>query len=324
MKFHHAALVIIILMGAFASVASEPESIKRPNIVKLGTIDLDLVECTPIVFKDRLYRFEYVRERYKPNTTGDSYFRFIDMETNEPTKGFAKGYHLGSAFVDRDKVYVTGVDIWGGSRIELFVSSDLENWEQRTALNISKYKIYNTSLCKAENGYVMMFEIGAPPEGSGRAVYRPFRYIKRSSHLDRYPPRIVYIQRTAIRRRIVYVSLTAFFTTSIWKLMKGMKCAWFVPRISYTGNQARSIPFCGHSPEDKKIANPKLTAGQRKAIAEAKNINNSDIDFCEYQGRTVILYSWGNQQGKEFLAEAAYAGTEASFIRAWFKEDNNR
>ena len=34
-----------------------------------------------VVFRGRLYRFEYVRKDYKPNTTGDSYFRFIDVET---------------------------------------------------------------------------------------------------------------------------------------------------------------------------------------------------------------------------------------------------
>ena len=31
---------------------------KRPQILKLGTIDVDLVETTPVVFKDKLYRFE--------------------------------------------------------------------------------------------------------------------------------------------------------------------------------------------------------------------------------------------------------------------------
>ncbi|MGB9717317.1 MAG: hypothetical protein ACP5PQ_01910 [Thermoproteota archaeon] len=42
----------------------------KPSIVKLGTIDCDMVETTPIVFQNRLYRFEYVRSNYKPNKTG--------------------------------------------------------------------------------------------------------------------------------------------------------------------------------------------------------------------------------------------------------------
>ena len=39
----------------------------RPLIRKLGTIDLDLVETTPVVFGNRLYRFEWVREGYWDN-----------------------------------------------------------------------------------------------------------------------------------------------------------------------------------------------------------------------------------------------------------------
>ncbi|NOX65713.1 MAG: hypothetical protein GXO85_07915 [Chlorobi bacterium] len=36
----------------------------HPLISKFGTIDIDLVETTPIVFQDKVYRFEYVREGY--------------------------------------------------------------------------------------------------------------------------------------------------------------------------------------------------------------------------------------------------------------------
>jgi hypothetical protein len=44
-------------------------------------------------------------------------------------------------------------------------------------------------------------------------------------------------------------------------------------------------------------------ADQRKATAQAKNLNNSDMDVCEFKGKTIIYSSWGNQQGTEFLAE---------------------
>ena len=39
-----------------------------------------MVETTPIVFNGRLYRFGDVRDfYYKPNTTGRSHFRFVDV-----------------------------------------------------------------------------------------------------------------------------------------------------------------------------------------------------------------------------------------------------
>ena len=72
------------------------------------------------------------------------------------------------------------------------------------------------------------------------------------------------------------------------------------------------------------IANGKLNAEQRAKIVAAKNLNNSDLDFCEWQGRLTLNYSWGNQQGTEFLAEAVYDGTSEQFLRGWFPEHISR
>ena len=80
-------------------------------------------------------------------------------------------------------------------------------------------------------------------------------------------------------------------------------------------------PVLRFSEEDKKIANTKFTTQQRERIALAENINNSDIDFCEYEGRTIINYSWGNQLGIEFLAEATYDGPVSQFLRGWFPHE---
>jgi len=77
-------------------------------------------------------------------------------------------------------------------------------------------------------------------------------------------------------------------------------------------------PVLRHSPEDKLIANAKLTDPQRTRIALATNLNNSDIDFCEWQGRLAITYSWGNQLGVEHLAEAVYDGSLEQFLKGWF------
>ncbi len=79
-------------------------------------------------------------------------------------------------------------------------------------------------------------------------------------------------------------------------------------------------PVLRASPEDKVVVNPRLDERQRARVAEAVNLNNSDINFCEWQGRLVIDYSWGNQQGVEHLAEAVYDGTLESFLRGWFPE----
>lgn len=79
-------------------------------------------------------------------------------------------------------------------------------------------------------------------------------------------------------------------------------------------------PIMKHSDEDRGIANPSLTDAERERIAGAVNVNNSDVDFCEFEDRTVITYSWGDQHGTEHLAEAVYHGPEADFLRGYFPE----
>ena len=77
-------------------------------------------------------------------------------------------------------------------------------------------------------------------------------------------------------------------------------------------------PVLLHSPEDKQIANPALTAEQRARIAQAVNRNNSDVDLCEFAGRTILYYSWGDQMGTEFLAQAVYDGSLEQFLTDFF------
>ena len=47
--------------------------------------------------------------------------------------------------------------------------------------------------------------------------------------------------------------------------------------------------------------------------------SNSDIDMCEYQGKTIITYNVGNQLGFYYLAEAEYDGPIDEFFEAYFR-----
>ena len=71
--------------------------------------------------------------------------------------------------------------------------------------------------------------------------------------------------------------------------------------------------------EDKQIASAFLTPEDRKRIEEALDIYNSDMELCEFLGRTLIYYSWCDQMGTEFLAEAWYDGSMHEFLKAWFE-----
>ncbi|MBI3911869.1 MAG: hypothetical protein HY320_13180, partial [Armatimonadetes bacterium] len=83
-------------------------------------------------------------------------------------------------------------------------------------------------------------------------------------------------------------------------------------------------PVLEFSDEDKAIANPNLTPAQRSKIAGAVNINNSDVDLCEFEGKTWIYYAWGDQHGTELLALAVYEGPLKRFLQGFFPERSDR
>ncbi len=293
---------------------------QAPVIHKIGTIDCDLVEATPVVFRGKLYRFEYVREGYYANKTGASYFRFIDKATGEATPAFARGYHLGCAFVDGDTMYAYGVKKWAGDEIHSFWSKDLKAWNDNTGIQLPGWEIFNTSVCKGKDGYTMAFEIGAPKEEAGVPFTSRFAVSKDALTWTLTPSACVYTKERysacpALRfvdgqYYMVYLeSYPGFWASNIVRSKDLV--AW---------EESPFKPIMKHSEEDRKLANPTLSPELQKRIAEAKDANNSDMDFCEFNGKTVITYSWGNQQGAEHLAEAEYDGTEANFLRGYFPE----
>ena len=278
-----------------------------------------MVETTPVVFKDRLHRFEYVRDNYPANKTGASHFRFIDVAAGKATPAFAKGQHLGCAFVDGDTLYAYGVDKWGGSKITVFRSKDMEKWEERLALHVPGWELFNTWVCKADGRYVMAVEVGGPKE----VVGGPFTIFFAES-TD--PLTWTLLSQECVYSKEKYTAcpalhyLDGYFHILYLETRPGPTYETHIVRSKdlKRWESTRLNPVMAFSDDDKVIANSKLTADQKKAIAQAKDINNSYVDVCEYNGKTIIYYSWGNQQGTEFLAEAVYERTLADFLRSYF------
>jgi len=296
----------------------------KPVIRKRGTIECDLVETTPVVFQNRLYRFEYVRENYKRNPLGVPCFRFVEVHSGKSTDPFAAGYHLGSAFVESGQMYVYGVKQWGADTIRVFWSDDLNTWTHQTALHLPGWGIYNTSVCKNDQGYTMAIEIGEPPDMAGE---RFTIYFARSRDLLRWelaPTECVYS-----KQKYTACPALRFYDGYYYMVyLEHHRPKWyFAPHIVRSRDlvhwqESRFGPLIEPSAEDKQIANPNLTSDEREHIAKAVNCNNSDLDFCEFDGQTLIYYTWGNQRGTEFLAEAVYEGPEAQLLKSYFLEND--
>ncbi|MBM4047154.1 MAG: hypothetical protein FJ279_18785 [Planctomycetes bacterium] len=294
----------------------------KPQIRKLGTIDCDLVETTPVVFKGRLYRFEYVRPKYWANRTGQSHFRFVEHDTGEASRPFAHDYHLGNVMVEHDTLYVTGTNIWDGERVDIFRSTDMANWESWNTLNLPGYGIFNTSMCRAGDRYVLMFELGKPPELVG---VRFTAFFAVSDDLRRWqvlPPDHNYAKdRYTAPHALRYLDGWFYnFYLEYVRADNGFEQRVVRSRDLKRWESSPLNPVLRWSEDDRRIANPNLPPEQVRRVQTAENRNNSDIDFCEHEGRVIINYSWGNQRGNEFLAEAVFDGTLAQFLKGWFPE----
>ena len=111
---------------------------KTPLIRRHGTIKVNVVESTPIVHKDNLYRFEYMRPRECSYLNTKNYgnpnpwssFHFVDLKTGVETAPFARDHHLGCAYTDSGVMYAVGIGgEWGSDTVHVFSSEDLESWE---------------------------------------------------------------------------------------------------------------------------------------------------------------------------------------------------
>ncbi len=311
---------IIILLVLFACTRWSGKDADLPVIEKLGTIDLDIVESSPVVFHNTLYRFEYVRATYWANETGESFMRIINHDTGEASEPFARGYHLGSAFVHEDSIFVTAVNGWGGNQIEMFVSADLIQWKQRTALVLNDNTLYNTSICKDDSKFVLMYEIGDPPEEAGVKFSARFAFSQDLNSWDITPVTFVHDPNRYSAPHALRYYDGYYYNFYLDSKRFPKEYHTHVARSSdlIHWDDSPLNPILRPNPDDKKLFVDYFSPQVRLKIGQAENINNSDIDFCEFDGRIIINYSWGNQKGKEFLAEAVYYGSLAEFLVGWF------
>lgn len=305
-------------------------TVPRKQMKKLGTLAINVVESTPVVWQGRLMRFEWVRnagrdDRFsaRPGLEIGCY-HFVDMETGEATPDFAFDHSFGCCYTENGKMYVHGSrgPGNGGRYIDTFVSDDLIHWEQSEALSFPEgIGTFNTSVCKGGDGYLMAIEIG----GTHPAVGVPFTCVFAHSVDLIHWEQLDMMSYSWSRDRYTACPVIRYHDGLYYLIcLEEMPFHRWLPYIVRTADlldfEIGFInPVMFFDEEDKKIIRPeRFTPEQLDYIRTAVDCNNSDLDLCEWQGKTVILYSWGCQLGREFLAMAEYDGSEKEFLQSFF------
>jgi hypothetical protein len=322
---------ILLTLTVAAWFASVGEAASKPTITKLGAVGLNLVENTPIVFNDKLYRLQW--ENRSSTTSSDWHFDFVDVAAGTTTTAFATGWRFASAYTENGTVYVTGTNAANAANVvKMWTSTDLKTWTESTALTFTNtssgtYTVFNTSICKAGSTYVMSYELGSPASEVGT----PFtiRFAK-STDLNTW----TVTSTSCVYAKDRYTSCPTLrycdgyyylFYVEDFRKIPSADFETYIVRSKdlVTWESSTYYPVLSKSSDDKLLyaeGTTTFTDAQKTTIANATDRSNSDMDFCEYNGKLVIYYSWGNQTGTEFLARAEYNGTEAQFLHAWFGE----
>ncbi|MCY2931444.1 MAG: hypothetical protein NTV86_18535 [Planctomycetota bacterium] len=299
-----------------------PARPRRPIIVKTGTLGLDLCESTPFVLHGKVYRLEWFRN--------GSVLRVMDRDAHKEVSRFGPSHRFPCAFVRDDTVYViaTREDLgWHGYTLTLFTSKDLIHWHEEVAFQDKDYGLCNTSVCRADGRYVMSIEVHTSAKESMNGSFFAGRFLESGDGvrwaLTAPDCRVGFDGGTKSPHLLRWSEGWFYLFSTVGGYPAGYVLLLERSRDLKTWEACPLNPVMAASPEDKLVLNPFLTDAERAEIAANGDSNNSDIDFCEFQGRLIINYCWGTQGqggGHEYLAEAEYAGTEGQFLKAWYPE----
>ncbi len=297
-----------------------------PKIKKLGAV-CGNGEMTPFVWNGRLMRLELVDSTNGlDKANGQCSAAIRDVETGEFISFFAEETYFHSAYIEEDTAYVLGVDITTWDTIYVYESHDLINWESRVLINWPGWKIFNTALTKSPEGYALLLEADEPKEYVGDFPYTFFFAtspdMKEWTLLD--PTRAMMFKDRYNGAPWMRYSDGYFYVITLQEL----------PCLRYTNYLFRTKdfitwedglynPLLMPSEEDRLIspnAHADLTDELKEQITGTGFLsNNSDIDMCDWNGKTYINYLAGNQLGFYYMLEAEYDGTVAEFLKRNFE-----
>ena len=296
-----------------------------PHITKKGAIT-PCGEATPFTFNGRLYRLELSDPSRGLDRSADITALIRDRETGEILSRFAGDCYYHSLYQEDGVVYVLGTKSnppqFCGSTIMLYESRDLYNWTERELISNPGWLFYNTSLTKSPDGYVLCVEASQPAE----LVGIPFTVFFAASpdlvnwtwmdYEKGYPKHrycggpwmrwsrgyyyLILVTELPCQRYTNYIFRTKDFDT--WEV------GYYNPILMPDDNDRLISPY-----------NVDLSDELREDIKTGFISSNSDIDMCDWQGKTMITYIVGNQLGFYYLAEAEYDGTVDDFLEAYFK-----
>ena len=308
---------------------------KFPVLHKQGAISTEGGECTPFLYKGRLLLLENYWSGCGelPGPCGV----ILDYTTREILGSMGgDGCRFYSAYCENDTVCVFAAL---ENRIYRYTSVDLVHWEKSLAFAMPEmFEIFNTSVCKGDGVYMMAFECAWKNQSKGEctnAVGNPYigqyytEFFASSPDLADWTP--LDFEKSYTTQRYCACPVLRFCEGYYYMIcLEELPCTRYAPYMYRTKDfETWEIglynPIMIASEEDRHIKPgynfpPEIVNAQATHV----NINNSDVDMVEYEGRTILVYASGNQGTtgafNGLTCEAVYDGPMDEYLKANFDE----
>lgn len=278
-------------------------------------------EVTPFVFNGRLYRLEnFPRSKAFPLREPQYDFhcdeiRVRDVERDCLVSLVLRNHYFGAGFVWENRVYVFAGDYeadrpwWHIRRIVMTSSDDLIRWTPpRVVLESENNEhLFNTAVCRGPDGFIMLYE-------TNDARWPPFTFkYCRSQDLVNWTriPDAIYGHDKYVGGPALYFEGDWYYTL----YLHAMGSTWET-RITrsrdlvHWTDAPEGRPFLPHNPRHRPF--PEL-------FPDVYELNASDAELCEWQGRTLVYFLGGNQQGVNDLQVAEFAGSPRELLEHYFE-----
>lgn len=285
-------------------------------------------EVTPFVFRGRLYRLEnftcssgFPDEKPQYRFFEDG-FRIRDMAADRILSVPLLNHYFAIAFPWNDRVYVYAGDYeegrpwWHIRKTVMIWSDDLITWSKpRVALEAEgDAHLFNYAVCRARGKFYLLYE-------TNDRRWKPFtmRFAESDDLVNwrKLDERHLYGANKYTGGPAFYhdPELDWFYLLYLENLSTYGEAGTYETRITRSRDLANW--------EDAPRGRPVVTFDRRREVNPLiwpgiKEISASDVELCEFQGRTYVYWLNGNQNGAYRPYYSIYDGPALELLRRFF------
>ena len=300
-----------------------------PVIQKQGIVE-EVGEMTPIVFQNKLC---LVRTTH----VGKVFTGVLSVvDTQEILSTFGSDCEYYSAYCENDVIYAFGTRRKENcpDAIYMYVSTDGMHWQEHFLFSRPGFSFFNTSVGKGPDGYRMALEVASDNKQlrwepsyyeNDPVIGHPFTefFLKSEDlyHWQWLPDELCYGKDRYVACPVMRWSEGYYYLICLEEL-PFYRYAPYIYRTKdfSTWEVGYHNPVLMYSKEDR-IPKPgrKFTDAQMERFRSYFNINDCDVDLCEFEGKTHIFYMTGDQLGQGCMCQAIYDGPINEFFKAFVK-----